>query len=780
MSDEIKNIVIIGANKKGLSLLPFILKDKKSRLVMIVDPKPDAMLFKLNELGYRIARRFDVKVSRNLDDVKKIPDLHIIINALQDPATDRFLEDPAFKDVEKLGPLSARLIWSVRGSISHVEPADSVDEQTSLLASLREIVDAVRLTIDRKELLSVILKLAIESTHADRGSIMLLSGSDDMLRVEVAKGMDEEVIRKIRVRLGEGIAGRVAKDGKPLLISGRAKSDEFNLLRQRSDVKSALCVPLIVNGEIIGVINVNSNESTHTFTREDLNFLMNLASLAAEVIHRSNDYERMRVDATKFTFWKEVDNIFSTVPYPKSLNIICKKLSEIVPGLTCFIYIYDDSRRRLILKASSIKDIKSTGPFSLHPKEGIEGWSIENAQDVVLVDRTQDGGLKRIYLSLPMMANGRLVGTLTGHVVSPSGLSIYNESLLKDIRSLIGDSLYKYLEKEREKLLSRKMFAVDETGFELVSMRDKKRIVNIIATAPSAILGAEGSILRIKHKDSKRLYMMASYGLGDKKVREYFLPIEKETVMEVLRKKNTVRRDFSEEASPYIRSILSKPLFKDNDIIGILTLFNKIDETSILPCGFSKSDEEILSRFAVYAERALSNTELSKEDTLPARDAGGSEKEEKISPNMEPREALKARVEEELNRARRYDKKFVLAIVRIAGLKDVTVENKGDIIDQLTESIKKNIRNFDKLVWLDDERLAILFLDTDEKITRVLETINEGLSSHRAINSFFMDGKIYIHYGYSIFPEDGDSFTELYYKAANSTRLHLNRKLRVI
>jgi signal transduction protein with GAF and PtsI domain len=136
---------------------------------------------------------------------------------------------------------------------------------------------------------------------------MLLSKEEGVLSMEIAKGMDEEVVRKIRVPLGEGIAGKVAKEGRPTLITGKAKDEEYTNLRAGTGVKSAICVPLIAASRVIGVINVNSSATTQDFTNEDLERLTSLAGLAAEVIQRSGDYEQMRADAAKFTFWKEME-----------------------------------------------------------------------------------------------------------------------------------------------------------------------------------------------------------------------------------------------------------------------------------------------------------------------------------------------------------------------------------------------------------------------------------------------------------------------------------------
>ncbi|MBI4949296.1 MAG: GAF domain-containing protein [Deltaproteobacteria bacterium] len=768
MPDSIKNIAIIGANKEGLKLLPFLTADKASRVVLIVDENKDAMLFKMSELGYRLSEKLNIRITNDLEDLKKIPGLDIIVNALQDAATEKFLESPEFRDIEKLGPLSARLIWGIKVSSPEKGTGDRINDQTTLLMSLREIVDAVRLTIDRKELLTVVLKLATESTRAERGSIMLISPDERMLRVEIAKGMDEEVVRKIRVPLGEGISGRVAKDGKPLLISGKARGGEFARPMERSDVKSAMCVPLVVNGEVIGVINVSSSESSHVFTSEDLTFLTSLAALAAEVIQRSNEYEMLRVSAAKFNFWKEVDSVMSSsVPLDKRLSTVARRLVEIIPGLTCFLYVFDEDRNRLFLSASSIRDTVGLGLLSLRAGEGMEGASIDSMKDVFLVDRTEEGTTKRVYMTLPMVSHGTLVGTVNGQVVSGQGLSKYHEAFLKDIRTLIAESVYKHKQAEKEKLKSRKMFAVDEAGLELISMKDPKKVVTIITTTPAAILGAEGALLRVQQNGGKRFQTAATFGLDDKSVREYFLPIEKETVMEVLRKRETVSREFSEAASPYIRSVLARPLFVDGKTAGVITLFNKTSEATVYPCGFSKPDADTLARFSVYAEKALANV-LAVTLKEPPKEALMEHRE---TPLMQ----FEQRVEQELNRSRRFDKALVLATVRVAGLKDAFGAGKADFETRLIGFIRKRTRSFDIVVRLNEETFGFLFLDTGEKVLRLIGTITEVIANDEAFHKAFLEGRADLLYGYSIFPKEGDSFAELFAKASRRTRLDLNK-----
>ncbi|MFQ5442544.1 MAG: GAF domain-containing protein [Thermodesulfobacteriota bacterium] len=771
MADIKKNVAIIGANKEALKLLPVLLNDRSTRVCMIADSNRDAMIFKLNELGYRLSKKLKISTTFDLNEIKNNPDIDIIIDAVQDRATEKFLEAPEFNDIEKLGPLSARLIWEVRNSAAVKGGGRAREsEQAALFSSLREIVNSLRLITDRKELFSLLLKLITESTGAERSSIMLTSPGEKKLRVEIAKGMDEEVVRKIRVPFGEGISGKAAAEGKPIIVSGKADPVDFVNPRDRSDARCAMSVPLIAGREVIGVINVSTGESTDAYKEEDLKFLVSLASLAAEVVKKSNEYDRLRSDAAKFGFWKEIDGIMSSdMPMEKRLSVIARMVVEEVPGLTCYIYLFNEESKRLLLKASSSRDAAGLGMLGIRAGEGIEGYAMESKKDVVLVDRTEDDVEKKVYISMPMVCQSKFVGTLSGQVISTQGLSKYHESFLKDIRTLVGQSVYRFMETERDSRWKKRFSSVDDLGLELIPVTDPKRLVDMIAEKSAAVLGADGSVLRVMHDDTQRYQTVASTGIDGKDIKAQFQPLEKETVLEVLRKKEPITREFSEQLSPFIKSVISHPLKIDGKIIGVISLFNKRYEGSVSPSAFTQADLEILRRFAVFAERTLASTLFSGVVI--------KEPEEKDISGLTPLEAFEKKVEQELNRSRRLDKGLVLATVRMAGLRDVAGKKKADVEARLMDLMKEKIRSFDFVTRLNDEMFGLLFPDTDEKVTRVLESIMEAVNGDDLLAGVFAEGKIDLYYGYAAFPGDADSFTSLFSKASRRDMVKMDKSL---
>ena len=170
---------------------------------------------------------------------------------------------------------------------------------TSRLTEITALLDArkaVNSVLDLEKVLDVILHSALELLGGEKASIMLLE--DDELQAISVAGNDAAL--GARVKVGEGIAGKVAQTGEPMLISGRADRGAFKNLRSRpSSAESAVSVPMTDRHELIGVINVSTN-GDRTFTEYDLRAVSVFAEDAATAITKARLYEAARNEADHF------------------------------------------------------------------------------------------------------------------------------------------------------------------------------------------------------------------------------------------------------------------------------------------------------------------------------------------------------------------------------------------------------------------------------------------------------------------------------------------------
>lgn len=146
------------------------------------------------------------------------------------------------------------------------------------------------------QLLEMIMETAAHVISARAGALFLLDQEARELIFEVALGQKAEEVKKFRVPLGHGIAGLVADTGQPMAISDADKD-----ARQATDIaqqvqyvpQSILCVPLIYNDQVIGVLELLDKEGAPSFSQDDMEALWLFANQAAVAIEQSRTQQSL-------------------------------------------------------------------------------------------------------------------------------------------------------------------------------------------------------------------------------------------------------------------------------------------------------------------------------------------------------------------------------------------------------------------------------------------------------------------------------------------------------
>jgi len=164
------------------------------------------------------------------------------------------------------------------------------------LTEMTVLYNTIKITgssLDLKEVLSSVFINTIKSLKAEDGSLMLIDPEDKVLAIKEAYGLEEDIIKKTRIKLGEGIAGLVAQKGEPLIISGRLNSPQIKRKGKYEGINS-ICAPLKTKkGGVIGIINLNRKVDAEPFTEDDLKLLSTIAHEAATAIERVSLYQEL-------------------------------------------------------------------------------------------------------------------------------------------------------------------------------------------------------------------------------------------------------------------------------------------------------------------------------------------------------------------------------------------------------------------------------------------------------------------------------------------------------
>ncbi len=166
---------------------------------------------------------------------------------------------------------------------------DERNQRVRELSALNTLAWALGRDTHFDAVLNRALNKVMQVTDAEAGSIMLLDPDGRALSIEASKGLSDDVVSKTHVRLGEGIAGWVAEHRKPLILVD-AQDSGFGAELERQGLRAALCVPLVVKGAVIGVLNVSKAESDEAFSRENLKIVASFAGQLAVAIENARLY----------------------------------------------------------------------------------------------------------------------------------------------------------------------------------------------------------------------------------------------------------------------------------------------------------------------------------------------------------------------------------------------------------------------------------------------------------------------------------------------------------
>lgn len=160
------------------------------------------------------------------------------------------------------------------------------------LSILYQISRSISSTLELNNILKIILDFSVKISGANRGSVMLLDEKKNVFFIKAAYNLSEKIIRKVTFAKDENTIGWVVKNKKPLYIKDLEKDKRFSKKEEIDyKLKQLLMVPIIIEGEVKGVINLESNNS---FTTDIINLLKSFSEQAAVAINNARLYRKIQ------------------------------------------------------------------------------------------------------------------------------------------------------------------------------------------------------------------------------------------------------------------------------------------------------------------------------------------------------------------------------------------------------------------------------------------------------------------------------------------------------
>lgn len=239
------------------------------------------------------------------DQLKKL-DATIPIIVMADNALQIDYEKLIFMNVEGLiyrpyridffKKVIERLSKRRQNIISNLKIVASLKQKIQELQTLNEIVQAISSSLEPKEILRIIMEKTADLIKAEGWSVLLLDHDKRELVFEAAAGAAGKKILGMRLQVGQGVAGWVARYGQSLIVSDVTKDPRFYSgvdKRTKFTTKSILCVPMISRNKIIGVVEVVNKVGGEPFTQDDLEIFENLVAHITVALENAAIYRKM-------------------------------------------------------------------------------------------------------------------------------------------------------------------------------------------------------------------------------------------------------------------------------------------------------------------------------------------------------------------------------------------------------------------------------------------------------------------------------------------------------
>ena len=298
------------------------------------------------------------------------------------------------------------------------------------LKLLNQVSNVIHSTLDPQQAVQLILQEAVRLMRASSGSVALINPNNGMLEMHASVGLSANA-SEVKLRVGQGITGWVARTGKPARVGDVRKDPRYVMLRR--DVRSELAVPLEVLDEVRGVINVDSHDED-AFSEGDQKLLEDLALQAARVIQNTWTFEQSRLKARLLETLVSVSRtINSALNVNEALQLITREACKLMDARTCSLLMIDDTGAWLDLRASHGAGEAYLSKSRLSMDESFMGvvvrrkkpMQLENVQSSSLYQNAEMARREGLVslLSAPLIFGGQTIGTLNVYTGTPRSFS---------------------------------------------------------------------------------------------------------------------------------------------------------------------------------------------------------------------------------------------------------------------------------------------------------------------------------------------------------------------
>jgi sigma-B regulation protein RsbU (phosphoserine phosphatase) len=297
-------------------------------------------------------------------------------------------------------------------------------ELTELLTLMLEVSERINSTLDLDELMVRIAEIVKRAIDYEVFAILLLNEKAQELHVRFSIGHPGELVRSLRIKVGEGIVGRAVQMRRSVLVNDVQRDPAY--IASLPSMRSELAVPLIVKNRPVGVIDLEA-PLPDFFNDSHVNLLELLAGRMAMAIENARLYRRSQRQARMLQLLNEISRELSSVLV---LNELLRKIGTLTKRLVDYhrfsILLADEQAQTFNAVISLRQDERMPERSTVHFDQGIVGAAASHRQPVVVPDVSKDSRYIRVNpearseMAVPLIHRGRVIGVIDLESAQPN------------------------------------------------------------------------------------------------------------------------------------------------------------------------------------------------------------------------------------------------------------------------------------------------------------------------------------------------------------------------
>ncbi len=331
---------------------------------------------------------------------------------------------------------------------------DAVPDDPRALAAVYRIASLIGWTEEPEAALRTILGELAQLFGASSGSIGLLNPDTGRLEIDILHG-PPPAGGDVALRPGQGITGWVAFHGRPQLVPDVAADPRYIALRP--GVRSEMAAPMEAQGQIIGVVNLDSDRRDG-FTEADLALFVRLTAEATTVVQHLWRLRQLQGKAGQLEALITIgQSLVSKLEEQELFDTVTREARRIMGMRLCALYLLDAARgtERIVASAGAEEPPPGGGeplpagdlPLDhcltatvFHTRRQIEYHNVQSPEFVDVIDLPRDNHLQSL-LAAPLLDEGEAIGALAVFSDRPHRFNNDEKRLLGALASLAAVAL---------------------------------------------------------------------------------------------------------------------------------------------------------------------------------------------------------------------------------------------------------------------------------------------------------------------------------------------------